>query len=308
VRDPIAVLTAKAFIFRKSRDPPVRQPIIFIGMHRSGTSMLGRLLENLGLFAGTRKDENNEALFFQEINTWLLAQCGGRWDMPAASSHLWRHEKGLPWIESYIRNLLDSPRSIQFLGLRRYLAGGMKSLDAPWGWKDPRNTFTLPIWLRVFPQAKVISIERHGVDVAQSLRVREARNLDEAVQTYQRYRSLVFLRPKGGGFVESPRCTFLDGGFSLWKEYSAQARSMIEQLPGNRSLALRYEEVLENPLKFVRDSAEFCGLEASDSRLREVVATIKADRANSYASDPELRQFALDHAVELAALHYPDRA
>jgi hypothetical protein len=284
----------------------VRQPIIFIGMHRSGTSMLGRLLENLGLFAGTRKDENNEALFFQEINTWLLGQCGARWDVPAASSYLWRNEKTLPWIETYIRNLLDSPRSIRFLGVQRYLAGGLKSLDLPWGWKDPRNTFTLPMWLRIYPQAKVVSIERHGVDVAQSLRIREKRNLDEAAEKYTRYRSFVFLRPKGGGFVESPRCTVLDGGFSLWQEYTAQAKAMIEQLPDGRSLILRYEDVLRDPLRYLRDSADFCGLEASDGRLREVVAGIKADRANSYASDPELRQFALDHRAELGERGYTD--
>jgi hypothetical protein len=282
----------------------VRQPIIFIGMHRSGTSMLGRVLEDIGLFAGARKDENNEALFFQEINTWLLGQCGARWDVPAASSYLWKHEKGLPWIESYIRNLLGSPRSIQFLGLQRYFAGGMKSLNSPWGWKDPRNTFTLPMWLRIFPQAKVISIERHGVDVAQSLRVREKRNLDQATNKFVRYRPLVFLRPKGGGFVESPRCVFLDGGFSLWQEYTAQARAMIEQLPAERSLALRYEDVLENPSEHLRVSADFCGLEVSDQRLREVVAGIKADRANPYASDPELRQFALDHSAELQERGY----
>src|SRR4051812_15792503 len=201
-------------------------------MHRSGTSMLGRLLEQCGLFAGVRKDENNEALFFQQINTWLLGQSGARWDEPAAIHNLWRHEKVLPLIESYIQTVLDSPRSVLFLGLQKYLSGGMKSLDSPWGWKDPRNTFTLPIWLRMFPQARVISIERHGVDVAQSLRVREIQNLAEAAEKFRRYRSLVFLRPKGGGFVESPRCAFLDGGFSLWREYTAEARAMIEQLPG----------------------------------------------------------------------------
>jgi hypothetical protein len=273
-------------------------------MHRSGTSMLGRLLDEMGLFSGTRKDENNEALFFQEINVWLLGQCGARWDMPAASTYLWKHEKALPWIESYIESLIHSPRSIKFLGLQRYLAGGMKSLDSPWGWKDPRNTFTLPMWLRIFPQAKVISIERNGVDVAQSLRAREVKELDRAADAFTRYRPFMFLRPKGGGFGESPRCALLDGGFSLWKEYVAQARAMIERLPPDRSLALRYEDVLESPLKYLRETAEFCGLNVSDQRLQEVVAGIKADRANSYMSAADLRQFAVDHGTELSEYGY----
>lgn len=284
----------------------MRPPVIFIGMHRSGTSMLGRLLEQLGLFVGTRKDENNEALFFQEINSWLLAQCGARWDEPSPIKNLWQHENGLPWIERYIRSLLDSPRSIRFLGPRRYFAGGMQALNAPWGWKDPRNTFTLPMWLRIYPQAKVICIERHGVDVAQSLLLRESKNLAAATQAFKRYRSLFFVRPKGGGFVESPRCTALEGGLSLWQEYTAQAGLMMRQLPGERVLELRYEAMLEQPMKYLRASAEFCGLDASDQRLREVIAGVRADRANSFSSDPALRQFAVDHRAELAERGYVD--
>jgi hypothetical protein len=273
-------------------------------MHRSGTSMLGRLLEDLGLFAGTLKDENNEALFFQEINAWLLGQCGGRWDEPSAIRYLWQHEAGLPLIEDYIRTLLASPRNVRFLGVRRMFRGGIGGLDTPWGWKDPRNTFTLPMWLRIFPQAKVVSIERHGVDVAQSLRVRETKMLRQAGEKFARLRSVAFLRLKGGGFVESPRCTTLAGGFSLWQEYAGQAREMIAQLPPERALALRYEEVLDDPHRFLRQSADFCGLEVSDKRLEEVIAGIKADRANSYMSDSELREFASRHSAELGAFGY----
>lgn len=39
-------------------------PIIIVGMHRSGTTMITKMLENLGLFVGDQKEINNEALFF----------------------------------------------------------------------------------------------------------------------------------------------------------------------------------------------------------------------------------------------------
>ena len=59
-----------------------------------------------------------------------------------------------------------------FLGWKRYLAyRSLERFDQPWGWKDPRNVFTLPLWLRVFPEAKIIYIVRNGVDVAASLLV-----------------------------------------------------------------------------------------------------------------------------------------
>jgi Sulfotransferase family len=268
--------------------------------------MLGRLLEDLGLFAGTRKDDNNEAIFFQDINTWLLSQCGGHWDHPKPIDHLWNNAELQPLVEKYIRNLIDSPRSLQFLGPRLYAAGGISALKT-WGWKDPRNTFTLPMWLRIFPDAKVICIERHGVDVAQSLRVRDVKQLANATRHYDKYRSVFFLRPKGGGFVASPRCTSLDGGFSLWKEYVDRASAVMASLSADRKLMLRYEDVLENPVEHLRTSAAFCGLDASDARLREVIAGINFDRARSYLSNPELRRFAADHQAELNERGYSDQ-
>ena len=41
-------------------------PIIIIGMHRSGTSMLSKILEDSDIFLGNNKDINNEALFFKK--------------------------------------------------------------------------------------------------------------------------------------------------------------------------------------------------------------------------------------------------
>ncbi|MCS5697200.1 sulfotransferase [Desulfofundulus thermocisternus] len=41
----------------------VRPPIIIIGMHRSGTNMLTRMLEELGLFVGERKKATTRHCF-----------------------------------------------------------------------------------------------------------------------------------------------------------------------------------------------------------------------------------------------------
>jgi hypothetical protein len=283
----------------------MRDPVIFIGMHRSGTSMLGRLLEELGMFFGARKDENNEALFFQDLNEWLLGQCGARWDTPAAfKEYFWRNDEVIKWTELYIRNLLASPRCIQFLGARRFVSGGIGSLDTPWGWKDPRNTFTLPVWLRIFPNARVVSIERNGVDVAQSLRAREIKMLEEAPGFYRKNRLAFFLRPRRSGFAHSPRCLVLEDGFSLWEEYTSQAAAMIAQLPADRMLALRYEDVLENPVKWLGESAAFCGLKVSKTQLDSAVKNIKADRAKAYESNAELTNFAAGRSEALSARGY----
>lgn len=283
----------------------MRQPVIFMGMHRSGTSMLGRLLESLGLFLGTRKDKNNEAIFFRQLNEWLMAQCGARWDMPEATHHLWGNGELLSWIEGYLRYLLDSPRAIQFLGLRRYfMTSGITGLAVPWGWKDPRNTFTLPVWLGIFPEAKIVYVERHGVDVAQSLLSRSRKGFADATRRYRKYRPLVSLYMKRGGVLESPRCASLEGGFSLWQEYTEQATRIIKQLDNHRVLELRYENVLENPITHLQATAEFCGLEVPNQRLEAITMSIDRNRAYPYVNDPELREFARDHRVALTKRGY----
>jgi hypothetical protein len=282
----------------------MRDPVIFIGMHRSGTSMLGRLLEELGMFFGAIKDENNEALFFQDLNEWLLGQCGGRWDNPAPfNEYFWRNDAAVKLTELYIRNLLASPRFIQFLGAR-FALRGIGGLGTPWGWKDPRNTFTLPIWLRIFPNAKVVSIERNGVDVAQSLRAREIKILEDGPSFYRKNRMAFFLRPRRSGFVHSPRCLVLEDGFSLWQEYTSQADAAMAQLPAGRTLALRYEDVLDSPLKWLGETAAFCGLEASKVQLEKAVKNIRFDRAKAYEADVELKSFAAKHSDVLNVRGY----
>ena len=54
------------------------QPVIIIGMHRSGTTMITDMLRRLGLFVGNDLEENSESMFFINHNDWLLNQSGGR--------------------------------------------------------------------------------------------------------------------------------------------------------------------------------------------------------------------------------------
>ncbi len=267
-------------------------PIIFIGMHRSGTSLLGRLLESCGLFAGAQKEANNGSVFFLDINSWLLSQGGGRWDMPQAINTLWEQEELLKWNQDYVQYLMNSPRSVQYLGWNKYLrSGGIPNIKGAWGWKDPRSTFTLPFWLRLFPNAKIIHIKRHGVDVAQSLRLRSQKGLLATTQKYTRYKWLLPLRPKKGGFIESPRCASLEGGFSLWQEYMQQAETHLKETDMKNILSISYEDLLANPVKELLACTKFCNLEVSEKRVESLTNEINLNRAFSYKTNRELDEF-----------------
>ncbi len=276
-------------------------PVIFIGAHRSGTSMLGRLLEQAGLFVGTCKDSNNESIFFQNLNKWLLKQCGARWDTPKSIEYLFSKNFLIEAAETYIKNILGSIRAVQFLGPRRYfLKGGISGLDVPWGWKDPRNTFTLPLWLRIFPEAKIIHIERHGVDVAKSLVTRSKRVFTVASENYERwYRHVTPFIDKRSGFTDSPRCMTLNGAFSLWLEYRAEAEAALGSLPKERTLRLRYEDILQSPTLHLKTAAEFCELNISANEIDRLTSHINPDRAYAFRRKPELMKFAKEHRLEL---------
>lgn len=189
-----------------------------VGMHRSGTSLVAQVLEEIGLFLGWRKDINHEAWFFLRLNDWLLHQCGGAWDQPAPIRHLLANPLGRRMVGDYLRFMLGAPRAATFLGPWQYLRyRSVAAIDRPWRWKDPRNTFTLPLWLDLFPEARIVHIYRHGVDVAASLKRRQSESVDQSQSRLQRRRWIhAFAIPRRGGFAESSRCAELDDALRLW--------------------------------------------------------------------------------------------
>ncbi|MFQ5738307.1 MAG: sulfotransferase [Acidobacteriota bacterium] len=281
-------------------------PVILIGAPRSGTSMLTRLLEALGLFVGKHGNSNYEARFFETINSWVVRQSGGHWDYPQPVHFLLENQEARTQTVDYIRFLLSTPRVLSFFGWRNYLRYRSPfKLDFPWGWKDPHNTLTLPLWLDVFPDARVLHIWRHGVDVARSLRVLGPARMPRtwSKRIYYRMKPLHWFRPKRGNFVWSVRCASLEGGFSLWEEYISEARQHIRNL-GERAMEIKYEDFLAEPQKALRSLARFCDLTVSEGATARLAQQVERERAYAYQGDPELRAFADCVAERLKAHGY----
>jgi len=269
-------------------------PIIIIGMHRSGTSLVTRMLETLGLFVGKEKDENNEAVFFQKLNDWVLRQSGGAWDYPQPVKELLNNTEVRLLVRDYLELMLKSPRVLSYLGWRKYLQYRSPfRLDIPWGWKDPRNTFTLPLWLDLFPNAKVIHVYRHGVDVANSLLVRQQKLLKAGQERYSRLKKMraYWFRPKRGGFTNTLRCATLEGGFSLWEEYMREAHLHVHGL-GDRATEVKFENLLKEPYEILKSLVRFCEVKPSKEALTQAVKQVRPDRAYAYRNDQKLKTFA----------------
>jgi len=270
------------------------QPIILLGMHRSGTAMIARLLDELGLFQGSELQEDHESVWFLDINDLLLKRVNATWDHPGPIIEFLENADAFDLTVRCLRDDFASNRTRAFLGLKwSSPSKSLLSYDQPWGWKDPRTLFTLPLWLKLFPGAKLVYIIRNGVDVASSLRVREKRELE-------RRRKQFDAKPASGGrsrlqragFKGSARCLTFDGGFSLWEDYVQRAEDILAKIPNPRQI-IRYERFLCDPDRPLAELAQFCGVQSSESAVRDAISRVgvNAGRANAYAGDAEVRDF-----------------
>jgi hypothetical protein len=278
-------------------------------MSRSGTTMLMRMLEQLGLFTGRKKTRNNEAVFFQHVNKWLLAQSSGGLENPSSIKYLLEDKEARTLFAEFICYTMKTPKAISFLGWGKYLRYRTPlNLDISWGWKDPRNTYTLPIWLDIFPDAKVIHICRHPVDVVNSLMVRRKKGLSRLKDRhpnlkplYWFYLMLKFVH-KSRLFVDL-RCDSLEEGLAMWEEYVDEARAHVRSLK-DRAIEVKYEDLLAEPARLLKCIADFCGLRTTDEDIERVVRRVRDDRAYAYRDNPELEAFTVRVAERLRAHGY----
>jgi hypothetical protein len=147
-------------------DVQLRQqvPLCIAGMHRSGTSMVARLLQACGLFLGREEelgfDSNNgephfEHLRFVALNDEILRRLGGSWNNPPEFPARWETMREVDALTKQAKKL------IKRLSGRYY-----------WGWKDPRNSLTFPFWRRITPDLRLVICVRNPLEVAHSLRKR----------------------------------------------------------------------------------------------------------------------------------------
>ena len=280
-------------------------PIVLIGMHRSGTSMVIRMLQQMGVFIGWELDANGEAVYFVRRNRAILEAQGARWDRPAPIDELLDHEPLRRRLVQTLAGELSTPGVASYLGPGRYLRyRSLERFDRPWAWKDPRNTLLLRPWMEVFPAAKVVHVVRNGVDVALSLARREARRLDYVLGEEAGVGSFLGLLaspPEGCSrsawafsqirlrtatkerlarrFLQLRVHPSIDParGFELWEEYLSRAEANARYV-GEDMLQLRYEDVLRDPAGAAHHLATFCGIDAAPQRLAAAAAAVDASR------------------------------
>src|ERR1019366_10375983 len=151
--------------------PPVlAQTVLVLGMHRSGTSALSRVLNLMGMDLGQDlmppAPDNNETGFWEHrvlqwINQRTFESLGREWDSILPLPDRWWDQPQIEGFRSELRQVIQNEFAKRAL----------------WGLKDPRICFMLPLWeplLREMNfQPQCVLIFRNPIEVARSLEKRD---------------------------------------------------------------------------------------------------------------------------------------
>jgi hypothetical protein len=288
--------TVTAFLIQPA-DP--RPPVLIMGMHRSGTTLLTNMLRDLGLFIGHKTDPNFEAILFLSINNWLLELANATWDDPGGLKDLLQIRSNVIAIRKEVRRLIDENGAAYLQSAEKVTSHTLRSMPIPWGWKDPRNTFSLPLWLSLFPNARIIHVKRHGVDVASSVQKRQCQYFEEMDQGLRRQNRALPPSVRIGGWLSTRRCTTLEGAFELWEEYVTQGARHVERL-GAQAMEVTFEELLKEPARILSEICRFCDLGVNPERIESVATRVNGNRGLAYRRSFPLLQFAetVSHRLE----------
>ena len=205
--------------------------------------MLTRLLHACGLYLGPKEElmpaqaDNPdgfwEHLGFVAVNDELLNALGGAWDLP-------------PKIDEDLSDpRLDPVRMKARLLIERFNSAGL------WGWKDPRNSLTLPFWQNLLPGMKTLIMVRNPLEVAHSMKERNG--------------------------------TSYSFGLRLWEIYN---RRVIETTSERNRLITNYDLFFEHPETELQRITNFIGL--SDTETRKAAGLVTKRRRHTHFTVDQL--------------------
>ena len=182
--------------------------ILVLGMHRSGTSLVTKSLECLGVSLGDRADwsgPDNETGFHEDqdilaINEAVLKRYGARWDTPTLDMKR----------QAIITDLHILAKRTLAAKLQRYPLFGLK---------DPRMCRLLPFWIPIFRvlgcEIGAVQVWRSPFDIASSLVRRNGRTL------------AYWMRLDAEYTMELGRALPIKDGFPEWPIASVSYESLI---------------------------------------------------------------------------------
>lgn len=265
--------------------------ICVLGSSRSGTSLTARLLNIAGVYLGPDREllqkdlrqlagEGDDVLarardanpdgFFEHyrivrLNERILRALGGNWRDPPVLPPGWESSEKLAGAREEARALLAESFGVRPL----------------WGWKDPRNSLTLPFWQALVPDMRHVICIRNPIDVAGSLSRRDGMPLEQALKLWLAYVAQALIHTSGRSRLLVPYESYFDDldGAALRLAHFAGCDGVFNGDRGLRTVTEAVDErlwrnrtVLEDVIRDSRVSADVVSLHL----LTEMLASLPA--------------------------------
>jgi hypothetical protein len=260
------------------------QPLIVLGMHRSGTSLAVRLLTSVGIHMGHQLSRDAEAVFFQKLNRRIFRSVDVKWGyvdplIEAMETQSFVEEQTRIMLTELFteKRLLGREIKIsEFFGPQLWPEVKQNKLIY-WGWKDPRTTITFPVWLKIFPNAKVLHLLRNGIDVAIST---HRRSLKQQRNFLKRTLPLDY----------SPITLDFEYCFQLWQVYVSFVLENKPLISEGNYLEIRFEDLLSEPEQYLRSITEFVEYPVQEEKLNAAIEQVNQSRLDNSVLAAKYRQ------------------
>lgn len=215
-------------------EPPVgEKTVVVLGMHRSGSSLTSGLLEALGVDMGERlmaESRANPVGYFEDeaflqLNRKILHAAGGTWyDPPTAEAIEAQQASFRPEVEALVQHK-----------------------PVLWGWKDPRTSLTLPVYLERLPRPHIVVTHRDPEAIAKSLVSRGDMQHEEAL-------ALVAL-------------------------YEERINGLLEARPDVPRLHASYEAITRDPRRWIEEAIRFLDLKPTMQQRERALSLVLSKRS-----------------------------
>jgi Sulfotransferase family len=199
----------------------------------SGTRVVARIVKRAGMFLGSGGLNESE-------DSLCIADFYDRW------LNEWVPQRDVA--ETRKPQLLDDFRRT----VRCHLSG--LPGPRPWGWKEPRSMYLVPLFERHFANLRFLHVVRDGRDMALSSNQNQLR--------------------KHGSLAGLPRAGLSPAAQSiaLWAWANGETARFGSETLGDRYLRIRFEDLCREPAAVARQVFEFFRLEADPNLAVDEVA------------------------------------
>lgn len=212
-----------------NKNPKTNRIFIVLGMHKSGTTLISKLLNDSSISMGNfdyhkdyDKGNHYERIETQSINKTLL-NCHNKSSLSAN------------------RAIRLNDISHEHILRGKNLARSISCKHQSWGFKDPRTCLTYDFWKAVLPEHRIIVVYRHPAEV---------------VNHYARWSKIRAIPIINYKSIKSLTC---------WYQYNKEIINIIDNVKPENVIIFNYKDLMENKFELIR-LEKFIHQKIKDSR------------------------------------------